>query len=204
MLGNAFLNNAEPGIIMVAYDKNKNGIPDEDEWYEIAGSEYNNPATIKNYEITYYKPTQELDEATGNIKEYVRWTDNQGNSGWKSKISFHTQSYYAKWFNGETMTFKGTLLPNNAVDVNGAGNNWQLKAFDWGYADNHPNANDLSAIDIDWAVDKNGNKVKLPGIDFVKVYTGSNQEAGWLGETSTEVAGAIDLHLAGIKINTIK
>lgn len=204
VLGNAFANSAEPGIIMVAYDKNKNGQPDEDEWYEIAGSEYNNPATIKNYEITYYKPTQELDEATGNIKEYVRWTDNQGNSGWKSKISFHTQSYYAKWYTGATMTFKGTLLPNNAVDVTGAGNNWQLKAFAWGYADNQPNIDNMSAIDIDWAVDKNGNNIKLPGIDFVKVYTGTNQEAGWLGETSTEVAGAVDLHLAGTIIKSIK
>ena len=38
-----------------------------------------------------------------------------------------------------------------------------------------------------------GNYVKLPGIDFVKVYTGTNQEAGWLGEISTEVGGAYDL-----------
>ena len=38
ILGNAFLNVSEPGVVMVAYDKNKNGLPDEDEWYEIAGS----------------------------------------------------------------------------------------------------------------------------------------------------------------------
>ncbi|MFV0220190.1 hypothetical protein OBK23_11010 [Empedobacter falsenii] len=37
--------------------------------------------------------------------------------------------------------------------------------------------------------------VKLLGIDFIKVYTATNQEAGWLGEISTEVAGAYDLHL---------
>ena len=30
----------EPGVIMVAYDKNHNGYPDDDEWYEIAGSSY--------------------------------------------------------------------------------------------------------------------------------------------------------------------
>jgi hypothetical protein len=28
----------------------------------------------------------------------------------------------------------------------------------------------------------------------MKIYTGVNQEAGWLGEVSTEVAGAYDLH----------
>ena len=50
VLGNAFYSAAnpdsgapeggscEPGVIMVAYDKNQNGRPDDDEWYEIAGS----------------------------------------------------------------------------------------------------------------------------------------------------------------------
>lgn len=47
ILGNAFNNNSEPGIVRVAYDQNKNGIPDENEWYELAGSEHSNPATIK-------------------------------------------------------------------------------------------------------------------------------------------------------------
>lgn len=201
ILGNAFKNSSEPGIIMVAFDKNKNGKPDEDEWYEIAGSEHNNPETIKNYEITFYKPTAELDAATGNIEEYIRWEDNQGNEGWKSKNSFHNQSYYPLWA-GESITFKGTKLPNNAIDTNGKGTNWALPEFAWGYADNYPNNNDEAAIDIDWAVDQNGNKVQLPGVDFIKVYTGMNQEAGWLGETSTEVAGAEDLHIKGESIAT--
>ncbi len=33
------------------------GLPD-DEWYEIAGSEYGHAKTVKNYEITYYKPNE--------------------------------------------------------------------------------------------------------------------------------------------------
>src|SRR5574344_1736528 len=37
--GNAFTNSAEPGIVMVSYDANANGLPD-DEWFELAGSEY--------------------------------------------------------------------------------------------------------------------------------------------------------------------
>ena len=52
--GNAYVNNAECGIIMVSQDKNGNGLPD-DEWYELAGSEYNNPKTDHNYKITYYR-----------------------------------------------------------------------------------------------------------------------------------------------------
>jgi hypothetical protein len=99
------------------------------------------------------------------------------------------------------MTYRGTLLPNNAIESNGI---WQLKEFEWGYADNYPNTHDESAIDIAWAVDQNGNKVFLPGIDFIKVYTGLNQEAGWLGETSTEVSGAIDLHIKQETIPTRK
>ena len=42
--------------------------------------------------------------------------------------------------------------------------------------------------------DENGNPVQLDYIDFIKVYTGNVQEAGWLGETSTEFAGIVDLH----------
>lgn len=201
ILGNAFANSSEPGIIMVAFDKNANGVPDEDEWYEIVGSEHSNSQVIKNYEITFFKPTAELDATTGNIEEYIQWKDNQGNEGWKPKNQFHSQSYYPLWITQESMTYRGTLLPNNAIESNGI---WQLKEFEWGYADNYPNTHDESAIDIAWAVDQNGNKVFLPGIDFIKVYTGLNQEAGWLGETSTEVSGAIDLHIKQETIPTRK
>jgi hypothetical protein len=34
----------------------------------------------------------------------------------------------------------------------------------------------------------------LKKIDFVKVYSAMLEDCGWLGEASTEVAGAIDLH----------
>lgn len=193
VLGNAFTNNAEPGIILVAYDQNKNGRPDEEEWFEIAGSEHGKPGVIANYEIIYYKPTADLDQTSGDVEHYLRWKDNQGNAGWKTKNQFHSQSYYPQWITADSLVFRGTLLPNNAVVGNDT-TSWQLKAFEWGYADNYPNGREGATIDIDWAVDKNGNKVHLPGIDFVKVYTALNQEAGWLGETSTEVAGAIDLH----------
>ena len=68
---------AEPGIVFVSKDINNNGIPD-DEWYELAGSEYGKDTETRNYEITYYRP-QPTD---GN----VRWTDNQGKEGFVSKI----------------------------------------------------------------------------------------------------------------------
>ncbi len=46
---------AEPGIVMVSYDTNCNGLPD-DTWYELAGSEYHNAATRHGYSITYRRP----------------------------------------------------------------------------------------------------------------------------------------------------
>ena len=39
-----------------------------------------------------------------------------------------------------------------------------------------------------------GTPKELKKIDFVKVYCAVLQQCGWLGETSTEVCGAIDLH----------
>jgi hypothetical protein len=72
-----------------------------------------------------------------------------------------------------------------------------LYASHWGYADNQPNTDARSGFSIEWAVDADGHPVALPGIHFVKVCTGVNQYCGWLGETSTEIAGAEDLHLTG-------
>ena len=197
VLGNGFAGSSEPGIVMVAYDKNKNGKPDDDEWYEIAGSEYTNPTTIKNYTITYTKPDENKTPVKGTIGwqtdiEYIKWSDNQGNSGYKTKNSYHKQSYYPLWFGSDQLKFTGTLLESNYTEKNGI---WTGKQYAYGYVDNAPNNSEDSNIDIDWAVDKNGNPVKLMGIDFIKVYTATNQEAGWLGEISTEVAGAYDLHL---------
>lgn len=209
ILGNAFFGNdasqprsgsCEPGIIMVAYDRNKNGKPDPEEWYEIAGSEYFKNTTVKDYSITYFKPNEDKVPVPGadfwqTDAEYIKWQDNLGNSGFKSKNVFHDQSYYPLWLGDASYTLTGTKLMNNYFDQSGNGSYWGGTSYDYGYADNAPNNDEASNIDISWAVDKSGKYVKLPGVDFVKVYTGINQEAGWVGEVSTEVAGAYDLHL---------
>lgn len=179
----------EPGVIMVSHDANGNGIPD-DEWYEIAGSEYTQ--SVKNYTITYHKP--DSDESD------IRWVDNQGSSGYIAKNQFHTQSYWPQWVTSPTLTFTGTRLPDNGINEGGDEEYWVLYSYAYGYADNVPNGDDQSTIDISWAVDADGKSVDLPGIHFVKVYCGIRQECGWIGETSTEVAGACDLHMLGISI----
>lgn len=216
ILGNAFHANAnpnpeapeeggscEPGIVMVAYDRNKNGIADTDEWYELAGSEYTKETTLKNYQITYYRPDEyhepveapEVEQSWNTDAEYIAWQDNRSMQGFMPKNIYHRQDYYPKWLEENELSFKGTLLPNNAKDESGEGKYWVLYAYPWGYADNGLNVDETSNFNIEWAVDAEGNPVHLPGIDFVKIYTGVNQYCGWLGETSTEVMGINDLHL---------
>lgn len=192
---------AEPGIVMVAFDKNMNGIPDEDEWYELAGSEYGKSTTLKNYSLTYRRPSADhtaVPSVSGIITdtEYIPWSDNLGETGYVAKNMYHTQNYYPNWISDDQLTFSGTCLPKNGIDESGFGSYYVLYSYDWGYVDNHPNdSTELCSFDIGWAVDANGNKVSIPGADFIKVYTGVNQDCGWLGETSTEVARAQDLHI---------
>lgn len=120
------------------------------------------------------------------------------------KNTFHKQCYYPEWIKEDKITFKGTCLPQNAVDESGQGSYFVLYKFRYGYADNELNTKDESAIDIDWAVNSKGQKVHLPGVDFIKIYTGVNQGNGWLGECSTEISGVEDLHILGVDIDTRK
>ena len=115
-----------------------------------------------------------------------------GNKGYLTKNSYHKQSYYPIWIGESSITFKGTRIADNFKQNNGL---WSSVPFEFGYADNATNESDASNIDISWAVDKNGKYVKLPGIDFVKVYSSIRQENGMLGEVSTEVTGAYDLRI---------
>ena len=189
---------AEPGIVMVSYDRNCNGIPDDD-WYEIAGSEHSCPATIRNYSITYHRPDPDREIISqGSLVDinYIVWEDSEGTCSSMPKNNFHRQEYYPAWVEDDALTFSGTRLADNGVDASGTGAYYILYCYDWGYADNHPNDYaDLNSFDILWAVDKDGMPVVLPGVDFVKVYTGINQYCGWIGETSTEICRAQDLHI---------
>lgn len=227
VLGNAFVNidsnsgmasgSCEAGVIKVAYDANRNGRPDDDEWFEIAGSAHrqdeqwyaaarekgNDVSLYHDYEIKYYKPSE---EPAGTEEEYIKWESNKGNStsGYRQKNTYHQQPYYPQWINEDNMTFKGTCLPQNGIDSSGSNTNFSLYQFSFGYADNAPNNSNGALIDIDWAVDSNGNNAGLPGVDFICIYTGINQENGWLGECSTEIMGIEDLHVLGESINVIQ
>jgi hypothetical protein len=215
VLGNAFVANAnpnpdaprdggscEPGIVMVSRDTNANGIPD-DEWYELAGSEYRKQETLRNYRIAYHKPDEnklrDPDPAYPYINDrtYIRWTTNGHGDGFLHRNTFHSQPYYPLWLTTDSLVFTGTKLADNYTDESGSGTYYVQYAYPYGYADNFPNNDPRSGLSIEWAVDASGAPAHLSEIHFVKVYTGVNQYCGWLGETSTEILGAEDLHLTG-------
>ena len=194
----------EAGVVMVSKDVNGNGLPD-DPWYEISGScDKDSVGKVDyGYEITY----------TRNPMGDIPWTDNRGNSGTIDRNHYHVQEYYPLWL-PDSLKFRGTRLPDNMVDLSKeVDRNWStwyyvLVGFAYGYADNLPNFTDDAdatsfnyegcGIDISWAVDENRQPVHLDFVDFVRVYTGLNQKCPqpeWWGETSTEFAGAEDIHL---------
>ncbi len=186
--GNAFENAAEPATVWVSKDVNQNGLPDDD-WYELKGSEYDNVKTIHNYQLTYT-----YSEALQDVK----WTDNQNATGTVPRNKFHKQEYFPLWLSAQgSLTLSGCRLPDNAY-LGSYGDGTQtyfLPAYDYGYADNHPNSNlEGCSMDIDWAVDAQGNTVNLDHVDFIRCQNAMNQVCGSIGETSTEISGAEDLH----------
>lgn len=182
--GNAFEGSAEPGIVLVSEDTNADGIPN-DNWYELKGSEYDNPQTIFDYEVTYYRPENESDR--------VFWHDNHNNSGYIER-TVHQQSYFPLWVDANQIIYRGNRLPDNGVYDESQGK-WVMSSYAYGYADNKPDNSEGSRFKIDWAIDKEGNPIHLERIHFIRIYTAINQSiAGGVGEVSTEIRGITDLH----------
>ncbi|MBF4515777.1 hypothetical protein IRZ71_05460 [Flavobacterium sp. ANB] len=186
-----------PGLIYVAYDKNKNGKPDADEWYEIIGSQHAKANTIKNFKVTYHKKAAGEPLVTGSALfldyEHVFCENNQGETYYLARPK-SKKEFYPLWATQTTISYEGLKLD---VDFAAARANqttlWNSTPPEWGYV-NAVNPN----IDIDWAVDKNGNKANLPGIDFIKVVNCVSEPMGLCQQQSsmaTVFAGAADLHI---------
>ena len=172
ILGNAFYmtgsteyGSSEPGIVLVSRDENKNGLPD-DTWYELKGSLYDEQQYIS--------------------RTYTREGDTLQNP-------FHKQPYYPQWIEADEYTLYGAKLPPQTAVIKGQ--NVQ-RILEYGYVDNKPNKDvEGTSFNISWAVDENGNAVNLPSIDFVRVYNAADEILPMTGEISTEITGAIDLHI---------
>ena len=193
---------AEPGVVSVSVDANGNGLPD-DPWYELAGSAYGLPSTLHHARVVYtrpdagHTPLPDPDNKSITDTQYISYRfysapDANAEEGWLHKVSFHTQSYWPEWL-GDELELSGTRLADNGIDVNGNGKLWSTTPPNWGYADNLAN-NEYKGFSIDWAVDADGKHIDLKQIDFIKVHTGVLQNLGWIGEESTEISGAEDLH----------
>lgn len=196
--GNSFTNSSEPGIVWVMQDENGNELPD-DTWYELKGCEWGGAETRCDYAVTYYRP-----QAPG---QAVSWSDNEGNTGQVDYLaSFHRQDYYyPEWVEADSYTLVGRKLKPRTEMVSET--YWKNQDYEWGYADNFSSSDRLTDDDnhgagvnanhfkIDNAVTYDGRPANLAYIDFVKVQTGVNAKAGWLGEVSTEVFGIYDYNL---------
>ena len=224
ILGNAFYSvsdpkygdktiggSVEPGIVYAGVGSS----PETAVWYELAGSEYYT-TEIHDYEITYHKPTAEKGDHSLPFNTYDKyihwtasWTDKDGtphtSEGWQPKNSWHDQTYWPLWEKGDKLTFRGGKLPDNAVNYGGTGEDpdnmpywvqYRYASDSYGYVDSAPNDDSIyTTFDLDWAVDAEGNPVKLDHADFIRIQTGVNQYCNWLGETSTEVGAITNLHL---------
>lgn len=190
VIGNAFDGSSEPGIVWVMQDENGNKEPD-DTWYELKGSESDVATTLREYAVTYYRPS--------GAGMAVQWRDNLGNSGEIDYLKqFHNQDfYYPLWIADESYTLVGTRLEARNYDQSGNGSYWVQPHYDWGYVDNFSPTDFLAADksnrpDVGNAIDIEGSAVQLAHIDFVKIQCAVNAKSGWLGELSTEVCGIYD------------
>ena len=192
--GNAFKGSSEPGVVWVMQDENGDGTPN-DTWYELQGSESGSATSLRNYSITYFRPT-----AAG---QPVKWSDSEGGEGEIDYLAaYHTQDYYyPQWVKEDSYTLSGTRLAARNYDSSGNGTMWVQPAYGWGYADNFSDEDhtleggNMNLFDISNAIDSEGKTKELKYIDFIKVQTAVNAKSGWLGELSTEVTGFYDYRL---------
>jgi hypothetical protein len=183
---------SEPGNVWVSQDG--------ETWYLLAGSEYYDDNTIRDYELTY----------TRNADNTANYFDNKGSQIVRNPATgmyrYPLVANYPlyNWQPGEDnqISFAGPLLTSSAVDPYGSAS----AAYpDWGYVDVRdgdssrnpanpyvgPTSNNNgagSSYDISWAVDAQGNPVYLNEISYIKVSTASHIYAGAIGEKSTEVS----------------
>ncbi|MFC2089706.1 T9SS type A sorting domain-containing protein [Bacteroidota bacterium] len=205
LFGNPLPDWSEPGIVSVMKDENENGLPD-DTWYELAGSDHFFSSTIRNYEVRYYNPGE--DSAAD-----VPWTDNLDRDGFIRANSYFSQPYYPvhdsfPGIDTSSYLLSGTRIKSSIDTTFEEGIFSSKRAF--GYADNqfrgaapytlpdNPYTATVEnsggdAFDISWAIDKAGNYIELDRIHFVKVHSAVMDGAGWLGEVSTEITGAVDV-----------
>ncbi|WP_130848929.1 hypothetical protein [Intestinimonas timonensis] len=219
--GNAFVGNPEAASVKV-YGTPVNGTAG---WYELAGSLYYADETLRNVDVTYKKVTS----ASGEFTSAGIWYKIERNGvTLRSWTKFNTNTNVA-WWPEESEGYLGANGVWGGVnDVVISADQTQITYqnvtlvrdtdatadYAFGYADITPNGTNYgtpvnpytynttggNAYDISWAVDENGEPVRLTTISKIRVYTSAalNVSSGdapiftvpsIFGETSTEVCG---------------
>ena len=166
--GNSFVANekgvwTEPGAVQVMEDKNGDGIPNDGEWYELAGSDYWLSTTKHNVEITYYNPNY-------NDRYAVPWTlkwEENGETHYEHGCvvtnNFHKHTFYPdyfynqdnpnpayRWYNPnisrDSITFTGLNYIRGCIDMRAPTYIQFYNYSGFGYCDNKGFVKDDSRI----------------------------------------------------------
>lgn len=181
--GNPFSYQSEPGIVWVSQDVNGDGLPN-DQWFELAGSEYGTANHATAYAITYYRP-RAAHSATA-------WRDNDGQTGYVPYMSYWnpSETYWQPWVEGDERTYFGSRLRDRSTYSGGISD---IPPYDWGYADNlgadfiDGPAGKMNYLRLSNARTWDGQPANLEYIDFVRVQTAQTGSTPNLGDISTEV-----------------
>ncbi|RQO65957.1 hypothetical protein DBR43_27315 [Pedobacter sp. KBW06] len=170
---NAFCSIRDQPAVYVAYDRNKNGMPDEDEWYELKNDDYGQD-DIPEYEMIFTYNKTETDARR--IYSYFNWKDNQPSLA-KGEVVTNktfTSSMTAAGAFSSRGFFPGLNVADNTTKQAVIMDGWKTsfsrkgKRVTRNLTGAAPFFQKLN-IDIDLAVNKKGERIQLPGIDFVKV-----------------------------------
>ena len=166
--GNSFVANekgvwTEPGAVQVMEDKNGDGIPNDGEWYELAGSDYWLSTTKHNVEITYYNPNY---NGRYTVPWTLKWEENgetHYEHGCVVTNNFHNHTFYPdyfynqdnpnpeyRWYNPsisrDSITFTGLNYIRGCIDMRAPTYIQFYNYSGFGYCDNKGFVKDDSRI----------------------------------------------------------
>jgi len=208
----AIVSNLDPPAVYVAYDKNKNGKPDEDEWYEVRNKDYG-LEDLPDYEMTFTYDSTNVD--TRRIYTYYSWIDNQlepMQGQIMNQKTFTSSMTYTGAFSVRGF-FPGYDMIDVAAKQVGLLQGWSNSFIRKGKRITR----DVSGggqfsqklnIDADLAVNSKGESVLLPGVDFIKIQKvvypfardifnpgAGAQDANMNEDRMLTVSGILDMHL---------
>lgn len=197
---------AAPGVIQVAYDANSNGVPD-DPWYTIQDGE--GSLVGESLSVTYYYSPKPVGPQVSAPKDgfpnprYIRAVTGVGQEFYiPCKDESPSNEYWPIWLtdSDKELTYQGRVLSDLVTwEVKSDGtpfNVTQDVVWPGFFADNRQSEESDFEFDISDAVTDAGEPALLDGINFIRIYTGVNQQIPFYGGLSTEIVKIKDLHYA--------